>query len=128
MENGKKAEPAATEVETVIEEPLLGPVLPEAETEDDPYNLPITHEVTLEGAPFFLPLSFKRFCQVLDLEIGCLLKYTKCLAPSLTKYLGLSRIIRRFLTAMHESFTTEQAKFESDLQHPSRQVSPSSKL
>ena len=47
--NGKIIEPAITEVETVAEEPLLGPVLPEAETEDDPYNLPITHEVTLEG-------------------------------------------------------------------------------
>jgi hypothetical protein len=31
--------------------PLVGPIAPDAnDLEDDPYNLPITHEVTLEGA------------------------------------------------------------------------------
>ena len=34
--------------------PLAGPIPPEAgDVEDDPYNLPITHEVTLEGARTF---------------------------------------------------------------------------
>ena len=32
------------------EDILLGPVLPDA-VEEDPYNLPITHEVALEGNP-----------------------------------------------------------------------------
>ena len=56
--NGKQIKPAITEEETILEEPLLGPVLPEAETEDDPFNLPITHEVTLEGKL----LSFTSLC------------------------------------------------------------------
>lgn len=58
--NGKESEPAVVEAEIVEEEPLMGPILPEAE--DDPYNLPITHEVTLEGAHDFLPClePFKR--------------------------------------------------------------------
>lgn len=55
--NGREAgvdAPASLErAETVEEEPVVGPVLPQAEeAEDDPYNLPISHEVTLEGTSF----------------------------------------------------------------------------
>ncbi len=35
--------------ESVDAQTLVGPILPDAGAEDDPYNLPITHEVTLEG-------------------------------------------------------------------------------
>lgn len=51
--NGDKAvsfEAKANEAEDIDEQgPILGPTLAETEAEDDPYNLPVTHEVTLEG-------------------------------------------------------------------------------
>ncbi len=51
-ENGQQGEPSVGDIQIVEEEPILGPVLLEdGEAEDDPYNLPITHEVALEGAP-----------------------------------------------------------------------------
>ena len=44
--------PAAEEAAEPL--PLVGPIAPEAgDGEDDSYNLPITHEVTLEGANIF---------------------------------------------------------------------------
>lgn len=47
--------PAADDSEEAL--PMVGPIAAEAgDVGDDPYNLPITHEVTLEGAPSFLKI------------------------------------------------------------------------
>lgn len=54
-ESGGDVGPPRMLMESIEEEPIVGPVLgnEELEIDSDPYNLPITHEVTLEGINLF---------------------------------------------------------------------------
>lgn len=61
-------------------EPIIGPVLPADNTEadeEDPYNLPVTHEVTVEGAcqrpcPAFSQLNLHTRAQCLASVLAAL--------------------------------------------------------